>query len=191
MTPSQADATQILLALNAGDPSASGKLFAVVYEELHRLALSHMSRQRPDHTLQPTALVHEVFLRLVDQTKTDWKDRSHFTAVAATAMRQILIKHARSKNRAKRGGGWQQVTLDVAVAPRAAQTLDLIALDDALNKLAQLSERQCRIVELRFFGGLTIAEAAEALDVGTTTVEDDWHVARAWLAAELGKGPRD
>ncbi|MCG8407804.1 MAG: sigma-70 family RNA polymerase sigma factor [Phycisphaerales bacterium] len=188
MEDSKYDATQILLDMNAGDPSASEKLFPIVYHELHRLASSHMRRQRSDHTLQPTALVHEVFLRLVDQAKSTWKDRAHFMALAATAMRQILIKHARGKNTAKRGGGWNRLTLDEAVTPHENKTLDLIALDDALVKLRELSERQCRVVELRFFCGMTIAETAEALGLGSTTVEDDWHMARAWLALELREG---
>lgn len=182
------EATRIVRDLRDGDTSGAERLFGVVYDELYRLANSHMRRQRSDHTLQPTALVHEVYLRLIDQTKTDYTDRAHFMALAATVMRQILIKHARAKNTAKRGGGWQRLTLDQAVSPRTDCTLDLIALDDALTRLEQLSERQCRVVELRFFCGLTIAEAAEALSVGTTTVEDDWHVARAWLALELGGG---
>lgn len=189
MEDSKYNATQFLLDMNAGDPSASAKLFPVVYNELHRLASSHMRRQRSDHTLQPTALVHEVFLRLVDQSKSNWKDRAHFMALAATAMRQILIKHARGKNTAKRGGGWRQITLDEAVTPPdESKTLDFIALDDALTKLGKLSERQCRVIELRFFCGLTIAETAEALGLGSTTVEDDWHMARAWLALELSGG---
>lgn len=182
------DATQYLRDINAGDPSASQKLFSIVYDELYRLADSHMRRQRLDHTLQPTALVHEVFLRLVDQSQADWKDRAHFMALAATAMRQILIKHARGKKTAKRGGGWKRLTLDEALTPSDDKTLDLLALDDALSKLETLSDRQCRVVELRFFCGLTIAEAAEALGVGTTTVEDDWHMARAWLSLELSGG---
>ncbi len=188
MEDTKFNTTRLLLDINAGDPSASAMLFPIVYDELHRLASNHMRRQRTGHTLQPTALVHEVFLKLVDQSKASWKDRAHFMALAATAMRQILIKHARAKNTAKRGGGWNRLTLDEAVTPRDGQTLDLLALDDALTKLGRLSERQCRVVELRFFCGLTIAEAAEALGLGVTTVEDDWHMARAWLALELSGG---
>ncbi len=184
------ETTQFLLDISHGDAAAAEKLFPIVYGELHRLANSHMRRQRNDHTLQPTALVHEVFLQLVDQSKSGWKDRAHFMALAATAMRQILIKHARGKNTSKRGGGWRRLTLDDAVTPHDNRTLDFLALDDALTKLGQLSERQCRVVELRFFCGLTIAESAEALGLGATTIEDDWHVARAWLAVELGGGAK-
>lgn len=181
-----ADATQLLIDVRKGAPSATAALLEVVYEELHRLASAHMRRQRPNHTLQPTALVHEVFVQLVDRDQIDWADRSHFMAVAATAMRQILIKHARGKNAAKRGGGLERLTLDQAASPTGARPLQVIALDDALTRLATLSARQCRVVELRFFGGLTIAEVAHVLGVGTTTVEDDWHAARVWLAIELG-----
>lgn len=179
------DLTQCLHASTSRDAEATDRLFLFVYDELRLLAASHMRRQRANHTLQPTALANEVFLRLVDQTQVDWKNRAHFMAVAAMAMRQILIKHARAKNAAKRGGGWQRITLANAVSKNQESEFDIVALDDALTELSQLSERQSKVIELRFFGGLTIKETAEALGVGTTTVEDDWHAARAWLAIKL------
>ena len=165
--------------------AAAAALMPLVYDQLKALAASYFARQPAAHTLQPTALVHEAFLKIAGGENVEWQSRAHFMAVSAKAMRQILMNHARDKAAAKRGGGWQQITLDEAVAPPAGNTLDLIAVDEALTRLAELSERQARVVELRFFGGLTIAEAAHVLGVGTTTVEDDWHLARAWLGREL------
>ena len=187
MTSSLHSATHILIDWGGGGSSASTRLFPIVYDELYRLAVAYMNRQRPDHTLQPTALVNEAYLKLVDQTSVGERDRAHFMAVAATAMRHILINHAKKRQAAKRGHGWQRITLSEAVTPPAGREVDLIALELALAKLARLSERQCRVVELRFFTGLTIKETALALDVGTTTVEDDWHLAKAWLARELSE----
>ncbi len=176
--------------MDRGDPAAAEQLLPLVYEELRALAASFFARQAPGHTLQPTALVHEAYFRLARNENIEWESRAHFMAVAASAMRQILINHARDKGAAKRGGGRQRVTLDENVMPGsgADRELDLLAIDQALQKLADLSERQARIVELRFFSGLTIAEAAHVLGVGTTTVEDDWQLAKAWLARELKDG---
>ncbi len=178
--------TQILNDLSGGDQQAADRLLPLVYDELRALAGSFFARQTPGHTLQPTALVHEAYMKLAD-SDLEWASRAHFFAVAAKAMRQVLMNHARDKVAAKRGGGWQRITLDAAVTPMATREIDILALDEALDRLNALSERQARVIELRFFGGLTIAEAAHILGVGTTTVEDDWHLAKAWLSRELKK----
>lgn len=183
------DVTEVLRAADAGDASAAARLLPLVYDDLRALAQAHMANERRDHTLQATALVHEAYVRLIDQTRASYRDRNHFFAVAATTIRRILVDHARAKGRAKRGGGQERVGLDPAVEWSGARELDLLALDEALGRLSGLHERQGRVVELRFFAGLTIAETAEVLGVGTTTVEDDWALARAWLRRELeGRG---
>ena len=185
MASRQNEITRVLEDLARGDGGASERLLPLVYDELRALAASFFARQSPGHTLQPTALVHEAYLRLAKNDNIEWESRAHFMAVAASAMRQILINHARDKRAAKRGGGLHKVTLDESVIPAIGGDFDLLAVDRAMQKLADLSERQARIVELRYFGGLTIAEVAHVLDVGTTTVEDDWRLAKAWLAREL------
>ena len=179
-------ATQVLAEMVDGDSSAAARLFPLVYEELRALAASKLTRERLDHTLQATAVVHEAFLRLIDQKECGWTNRAHFMAVAARAMRQLLIDHARAKRSEKRGGRWKRVTLSEPSNPEHADTVDLLALDEALTKLTALDERMSRIVELRFFAGLTIAETSEVLGVSTTTVEDDWSMARAWLIQAIG-----
>lgn len=185
MAPTE-QATQILNAIGAGDKSAADQLMPLVYRELHGLAEGQFRRQPADHTLQPTALVHEAFLRLINQSDVKWKDRSHFFAVAATAMRQILTDHARRKNADKRGGDWRKVELhEGAAAASGDGEIDLIALDDALGRLEAMDARKHRVVELRFFGGLTVEEIAALLDVSITTVESDWRSARAWLMVQL------
>jgi RNA polymerase sigma-70 factor, ECF subfamily len=187
-SPSQ-DITAILREIDGGDESAAARLMPLVYDELRRLADSYLRRERPDHTLQPTALVNEAYLRLVDQTRARLRDRSHFFAVAARQMRRVLVDHARRHHADKRGGGARRVSLDEAAEhAQAARDLDLVALDAALNRLAELDARQARIVELRFFGGLTVEETARALGVSATTVKDDWQSARAWLRREVRKG---
>lgn len=179
--------TQILGQLVSGDDSAASRLLPLVYEELRGLAGHLMGGERPDHTLQPTALVHEAYIRLVGAGQTEWKGRKHFLAVASRAMRRLLINHARDRRAAKRGGGdWAKVTLDDALAVAEKRVFDILVLDDALEQLAKLNERQARLVELRFFGGLTLEEAADVLEVGPTTAKGDWAIARAWLARELG-----
>ena len=181
-------ATQVLARINDGDASAAAQLLPLVYEELRALAGSHFKRQRPDHTLQPTALVHEAFVRLIDQTNAQWNDRAHFFAVAATAMRQILTDHARRRMADKRGGDWERVTLDQTVAASDDhEQIDLVALDEVLTRLAAMDARKHRIVELRFFGGLSVDDVARVLGVSKTTVEGDWRAARAWLSHELSK----
>lgn len=181
--PPQREVTQLLLDWNNGDRAALDRLTPLVYDELRRLARHHMRGERAGHTLQTTALINEAYLRLADQ-HLSWQSRAHFFGVAAHLMRLILIDHARARNYQKRGGGWQQVSLAEAagVTTRAAE---LLALDDALSALAALNAQQARVVELRFFGGLTIEETAEVLGLSTATVERDWRVARAFLHREL------
>jgi RNA polymerase sigma factor (TIGR02999 family) len=159
-----------------------------VYSQLHRLAEQCFLEQPADHTLQPTALIHEAYLRLISQPDQDWRSRSHFYAVAARAMRQILVDHARRRNSHKRGRRWTRVSLGDSMRENTSREVDLDALGDALSRLAELSERQCRIVELRFLAGLTIAQTASILAVSERTVKLDWRMARAWLIGELRDG---
>lgn len=184
----QSKVTQTLAQLGQLDPGKVAEtLLPIVYDELHDLAEGYLRRERKDHTLQPTALVHEAFLRLVDQSRVDWRGRTHFFGVAAQAMKRILIDHARRRRRAKRGGDWRRVALDDAVVPPELVDVDLVALHDALETLAELDPRQARVVELRFLGGLTVNEVAEVLGVSKRTVEGDWTHAKAWLRAELSE----
>ncbi|MCZ6836967.1 MAG: sigma-70 family RNA polymerase sigma factor [Planctomycetota bacterium] len=178
------DITNTLNELKAGDESAYERLLSVVYEELRVLASSYIKRQDPGHTLQPTALVHEAYMKLVQQENPSYHNRVHFFAVAAKAMRQLLIDHARKKNAAKRGEGWERVTLS-GVYDHKTHDIDVLDLDEALNELATLDEQQARIVELRFFGGLTIDETSEELGISTSTIEREWRAARAWLSGRL------
>jgi RNA polymerase sigma-70 factor (ECF subfamily) len=176
--------TQVLSRMQNGDAAAATELMDIVYGELRALAGGYFKRQRDNHTLQPTALVHEAFLRLV-RADAEYSGREHFFAVAATAMRQILTSHARKKRATKRGGEAKAVTLSNVVVEDAPSALDIVVLDDVLSELERLNERQARIVEYRFFGGLTMEEIAKVLAVSVTTVEKDWRRARAWLATEL------
>jgi len=182
------ETTRLLHALRRDDPAAVERLYAIVYDELHGVAERYFRDQPGDHTLQPTALVNEAFLRLADQTRMEWQSRAHFLAVAARAMRQILIDHARRRGAAKRGGDLCRVTVDQAVTPIADSDPELLDLDEALQRLAAIDERQSRVVELRFFGGLTVEEVAHVIDVSKTTAETEWRMARAWLRRELTKG---
>ncbi|HUU94793.1 MAG TPA: sigma-70 family RNA polymerase sigma factor [Phycisphaerae bacterium] len=182
------EATRLLQVLDARDPSAAERLFPIVYDELRALAASYFVNQPSDHTLQPTALVNEAFLRLVDQTRIEWKSRAHFLAVAARAMRQILIDHARRRAAVKRGGDLCRVTMAEGVTPITASDPEMLDLDEALKRLAAMDERQSKLVELRFFGGMTVEEVAHVLDVSKTTVESEWRMARAWLRRELTSG---
>lgn len=179
------DATVLLGRLGNGDGAAADQLLPLVYGQLRALAGSYFRGQRPDHTLQPTALVHEAYLKLINASNTDWKSRAHFCAVAARAMRQILMNYAEAKRAAKRGGGAERISLDAVSTPSGDHVLDIVALDDALTRLGEANERQARIVELRFFGDLDMSEVAEVLDVSQRTVERDWRTARAWLNVEL------
>lgn len=185
MNPVSEDVTRLLGELRQGSPDAEGKLAPLVYRQLHRLAAGYMRRERPDHTLQPTALVNEAYLRLVSQEQTDWQDRAHFFGVAARLMRQILVDHARARQAGKRGGLIQKLPLDGALDFSPARSRELIELDNALRSLERLDLRQSRIVELRFFAGLTVEETAEVLGISPRTVKRDWNVARAWLYGEL------
>jgi RNA polymerase sigma factor (TIGR02999 family) len=187
--PAQGEVTRLLLAWNQGDQSAIERLMPLVYDELRRLAERHFRRERVGHTLQPTAVVHEAYFRLVDQTRVTWKNRGHFFAVASQAMRRILVDYARARAADKRGGGEKRVTLASAEAsPEPADELDLLALDEALTRLKGLDGAQAQIVELRFFGGLSIEETAEALETSASSVKREFRSARAWLYRELGLG---
>jgi RNA polymerase sigma factor (TIGR02999 family) len=179
------DTNELLAAVKSGDRSKLAELVDVVYEDLHRLAQHYMGQERAGHTLQPTALVHEAFLKLVDQTRVDWRDRSHFFAIGAQAMRRILVNHAKSRARVKRGGGTRMLPLDEALTVSLENDDEILALDEALEKLAALDERQAKIVELRFFGGLTVEETAAVLGQSKRTIEREWAACRAWLRREL------
>lgn len=179
---------RLLGDVNWDDSKAAERVLPVVYAELRALAGSFFRGQNPNHTLQPTALVHEAYVRLFDQTRVDWNDRAHFFAVAATAMRQILTDHARSRRAAKRGGGQVPVMLNEALHATTEPSIDLIVLDELLTRLSTYDARMHRIVELRFFGGLSVDETAQVLKVSKSTVESDWRGARAWLNHELSKG---
>jgi len=181
------DVTEILQDWN-GSNDAPARLMPFVYDELRRLAASYLRRERSDHTLQPTALVHEAYMRLVDQSRVQWQNRAHFYSIAAQMMRRILIDHARAHASDKRGGHERRLSLDEAAILPQERAADLIALDDALKQLAATDERKSRVVELRFFGGLSVKETAEVLGVHPATVERDWTVAKAWLYRELSAG---
>jgi len=180
-THSPEEVTGLLAAWSHGDQAALDKLTPLVYEELRRLAHHYMSRERPDHTLQTTALVNEAYLRLAAQKGVHWQNRAHFFAVSAQVMRHILIDHARGHAYAKRGGDLQRVSLDEAAVMSLERAADLLALDDALNNLAALDPRKSRVVELRYFGGLSVEEIAEVLKLSPITVRREWRSAKAWL----------
>ena len=191
MPESPATVTELLHAWSDGDKTALDQLVPVVYDELRRQASRYLRREAEGHTLQTTALVNEAYLRLVDQKNIRWQNRAQFFGIAAQLMRRILVDHARAKHRAKRGGHDVRVTLDDAVAIAANQEIDLIALDAALDRLAQIDEQQSKVVEMRFFSGLNVEETAEALRVSPATVKRDWNVAKAWLYREMtGERPQ-
>jgi RNA polymerase sigma factor (TIGR02999 family) len=183
--PSQKQITQMLVDWGNGDEAALEKLTPLVYSQLHRLARRYMMRERPGHSLQASALVNEAFIRLIDWKNVEWQNRAHFFGVSAQIMRRILVDFARSRDYEKRGGGLRNVSLDEATVIPAQRSTDLVALDEALKTLAELDERQSRVVELRFFGGLSLEETAEVLHVSVGTVRRDWSLARAWLHREL------
>jgi RNA polymerase sigma factor (TIGR02999 family) len=185
--PSQQEITQLLIAWGEGDESALNQLMTLVYEELRSLAKRYMRRQSPNHTLQTTALVNEAYLRLIDSSQVRWQNRTHFFAISAQLMRRILVDFARAKQNLKRGGKAQRVELDEALEIPTEQGTNLVALDEALETLATLNPRQSRIVELRYFGGMSEEEIAEALKISSRTVRRDWSLARAWLYRELSK----
>jgi RNA polymerase sigma factor (TIGR02999 family) len=179
-------ASTILRDIAGGDARAAEELMPIVYQELRRLAQGYLRRERRDHTLAPTALVHEAFLRLVGDDAA-WGSATHFKAIAAIAMQRVLVDHARARNREKRGAGWRKVTLDDAFQLKDGSVIDALALEDALARMRQLDERQARVAELRLYGGLSAAEAATLLDVAARTVERDWKMAVAWLRRELSE----
>ena len=179
------DVTQLLESWSNGDRQSLEKLLPLVYDELHKLAQRYLRRERADHTLQSTALVHEAYLKMVDQKNVRWQNRAHFFGVAAQSIRHILVDHARSHRAAKRGAGAPMLSLDEAIATPEKREVDLLALDQALEGLAALDPQQGRIVELRFFGGLSIEETAEALHISPATVKRDWVMAKAWLFRNL------
>jgi RNA polymerase sigma factor (TIGR02999 family) len=182
--PASNEATQLLLRFSAGDQNALNELLPLIYDELTAAAQRAMRHERPDHTLQTTALVHEAYLRLVDQTRAEWRNRAHFCAIAAQVMRRILVDHARAQQAAKRSAG-PRAPLEATIT--GVQSPELAALDEALTRLGQLDPRQARVVELRYFGGLSIEETAEALDISPATVKREWTTAKAWLRREMLK----
>jgi len=183
-TPPREEVSGLLRAWSDGDQRALERLTPVVYDELHRLARRYMRRERSGHSLQTTALVNEAYMRLVDYRRMEWQDRAHFFAVAAQVMRRILVEHARRHN-LKRGGGVQHMSLEQAAVVGGDEDADLTALDDAMNALARIDSRKVRVVEMRFFGGLSVEETAEVLKVSPITVKREWRAARAWLYREL------
>jgi RNA polymerase sigma factor (TIGR02999 family) len=182
------DVTSLLVRWRNGDANAFDELAPIVYDELRKLARSHLRRERPGHTLQSTALVHEAYLRMIDQQSVSWQNRSHFYGIAAQMIRRILVDYARAKNTKKRGEAAPRIAFEEAVGAHASEDLDLVALDDALKALAEIDPRQSRIVELRYFAGLSIEDTAEVLQISPATVKRDWTVARAWLKRELVRG---
>ena len=188
MTPPPKEVTQLLLDWSNGNQAALDRLTPLVYEELHRLAHQHMSRERRDHTLQTSALVNEAYLRLIDQRNVHWQNRAHFFSIASRLMRRILVDHARAHQYAKRGGGTHRVSLDEAAFVSHERASELVALDDALTSLAAIDQRKCQVVELRFFGGMSVEETAAALGVSPITIKRDWSTAKAWLHRAIEKG---
>lgn len=184
MDPSPEDVTQLLVAWSNGDRGARDELMSVVYHELHRLAHQYMKRELPGHTLQTSALVNEAFLKLIDQRNVNWQNRAHFFGIAAQTMRRILVDYARSRRTAKRGGGRYELSLDESIVS-AERTEELVTLDEALQELAKIDLRKSQVVELKFFAGLSIEEAAEALGISPGTVMRDWTLAKAWLRREI------
>ena len=190
-SPPKHEITQLLDKWSSGNQSALDELYPLVYDELHRLASRYMSRERKGHTLQTTALINEAYVRLVDQRNVHWANRSHFFAISAQIMRRILIDHARSHAYAKRGGGQQKVSLDETATLQVARAAALISLDDALQSLAEIDQRRSQVVELRYFGGLSNEEIAQALGISPNTVTRDWNMARAWLYQQLAGSTKD
>jgi len=186
-TSSQHEVTKLLFRLTDGDGEVLDELLPLVYAELRRLASSYLRRERQDHTLQPTALVHEAYIRMIDQTQAQWQNRAHFFGVAAQMMRRILIDHARAQQADKRGGEFQKLSLDENIDVSGNRADELVALDDALKRLAEIDPQKSRLVELRFFGGLSVEETAEVLGVSAPTVKRHWRMAKAWLYGEVQK----
>ncbi len=184
-SPSREHVTQVLIDWSKGEGGAAERLMPLIYDEMRQIARGYLRRERADHTLQATGLVHEAYLRLVDQTVTSWQNRAQFFGVAACVMRRVLVDHARRHRAEKRGGDWEKVEFDDALAAGLPRSLDLVALDEALQELARVDPRQSQVVELRFFGGLTTEEAGEVLEVSPRTIKREWRRARAWLYREI------
>jgi RNA polymerase sigma-70 factor (ECF subfamily) len=189
--PSSQEVTNLLLKWCQGKQEALDRLMPIVYEELRRQAHRYMQREKKGHLLQTTALINETYLRLLEGSKVSWKNRAHFFAVTARMMRRILVDYARSNRRQKRGGGVEEISLDQNQIPSIGRNPDLVALDNALKALANEDDRICQVVELRFFGGLSVKEAAEVLNVSSKTVMRDWKLAKTWLAREMNKPDKD
>ena len=183
--PSDSEITGLLIAWSDGDRAALERLLPLIERELHRIARHYMRRENPGHTLQTTALVNEAYFRLVDQKRVRWQNRAHFFAIAAQIMRRILLNYARDRHRQKRGGQAVQVSLSEVAAVGEERSVELIALDEALERLAAIDERKCRVVELRYFGGLSVEETAEVMGISRITVIRHWNMAKAWLTREL------
>lgn len=183
--PARRDVTVLLRRWRSGDESAFDQLLPMIHDALHRLAHQYVNRERRGHTLQTTALVNEAYLRLVEHQDVDWESRAHFLAVSARVMRHILVDYARQRASGKRGGGFKRITLDGEATVSAERAAELIALNDAMEALDKVNPRGCKVVELRYFGGMNNREAAEVLEISETTVERDWRLARAWLYREL------
>ena len=190
MAAAEHDVTRLLHEWSEGNQQALAELLPIIYDELRRLAHHHLKNERPEHTLQSSALVHEAYCRLVGQDLPEWKSRAHFFAIAAQLMRQILVDYARRRRASKRGSGVCMLTLDDAVALPHRKDVDVVALDDALNTLAEVDPRQSRVVELRFFAGLSLEETSKVMGIATATVQRDWTAARAWLHREISRRPR-
>ncbi len=188
MQPSSVNVTMLLKQISSGNQNAVAELVPLLYDELRRMASRYLQRERPGHTLQATALVHEAYLRLVDQKGVEWQNRSHFFGVAAQQMRRILVDYARAHHAAKRGGPLPKISLDDALAIAEGRTGDLLELDEVLTRLASIDAQQVRIIELRFFAGLTVEETAEVLNISPATVKREWTTAKAWLAREIERG---
>jgi RNA polymerase sigma-70 factor (ECF subfamily) len=184
MTSDDGEVTQLLKAMKSGDPSAIERLLPLVYSELHRLAASYMRRERQDHTLQPTALINEAYLRLT-RGHLDWQNREHFIGAAANTMRQVLVDHARAHKAKRRGGELRRVELEEGLAISEERTEEILALDEALNRLTEAKPRQARVVELRYFGGLSVEQIAAVLEIAPRSVKREWALARIWLFNEL------
>jgi RNA polymerase sigma factor (TIGR02999 family) len=187
LVPTRSEVTRWFIAGSNGDAEALDHLLPLVYDELHRQAVRFFNRERAGHTLQPTALVNEVYLRLINQHDVNWQNRAQFFGIAAEMMRRILVSHARGRQAAKRGGAAQQITLDDGVAAAPQRDINLLALDEALTRLEQLDPEKSRVVELRFFTGLSVGETAEVMGVSPRTIDRQWQTAKAWLYREIGK----
>jgi RNA polymerase sigma-70 factor, ECF subfamily len=191
MPSTDGQVTLLLKAMNRGDKSAADQLLPIVYSELHRLAKSYMSRERRDHTLQPTALINQAYLRIAQQEHMEWQNHAHFIGFAANVMRRVLVDHARERNAAMRGGGRMRVELDDGIAASPETSAEILQLEEALTRLEQLNPRQAQVVEMRYFGGLSVEEVASILGIAPRSVKRDWALARMWLYQEIQKRPPD